>query len=89
MSRQAGICGPPPARTGDPATCSWRVRIAPEPSLYKIFEIEYKGIKGTVRQASAKRTLRKIPKSSLVQVTDERSIGECMANRKGNSIREE
>ena len=36
---------------------------APEPSLYKIFEIEYKGIKGTVRQASAKRTLRKIPKS--------------------------
>jgi hypothetical protein len=57
-----------PVRTGDPATCSRRARIVPEPSLYKTFEIAYKGIKGTVRQASAKRTLRKIPKSSLVQV---------------------
>jgi len=36
--------------------------------LYKSFNIAYKGFKGPVRQASAKRTLRKIPKSSLVQV---------------------
>jgi hypothetical protein len=36
---------------------------AQQPSLYNSFDSAYKGIKGTVRQASAKRTLRKIPKS--------------------------
>jgi hypothetical protein len=33
--------------------------------FYKIVEIAYKGTRGTVRQASAKRTLRKAPPTSM------------------------
>jgi hypothetical protein len=57
--------------------------------LYKRFTIAYKGVTGSVRQASAKRTLRKIRKSSLSRYTDERSSGALVRNRQSNPVRPE
>jgi hypothetical protein len=47
--------------------------------MYKHYRIRYKGDRGSVRQASAQRTLRKIRKSNL-RFVDERFGGVFVAD---------